>query len=312
MKNSIIVITATIALFASCKKAQDQTADAQTGTPVLANVSLAAGQQLARMQQDLNGTGSTKLKMLGYEKVGTIADEAAEAALLASMFGAQAKTVVGALNYPDQIKVVAEKEVARDVAQQEAFDKMKKHIADRAGVGTDILEVKWLVNGTAVEKTIALADANGIIWDNFMSNLPKFSVEEGQATSTYDAAARTQVFTAAPVSVRATVLGIQVAKATYNLQAVWDYNVKQYTSKIYSTPTEIGFGGNAAGRGNSFWPTTTKKTVQGYYAIAASTANVSFVFSGGSGGNTQWRVSFSGGSGQKSEGVKLINTPVNP
>jgi hypothetical protein len=313
MKNSWIILSAATLLFASCKKTQDTITDGSSVNPVLANVSVITGQQMAKAQSDVNATNSSKIKMLGYSKVGVINSDNEKTALLSSIFSTNAKTIVGSLNNPEQIKVVADKDVVRNDEQQQTRQNIISTVTAKTTIGTDVLQVKWLVNGTTVETTTALANANGIIWDNFIYNLPTFTVVEGQSNSTYDAAARTQVFTAAPVSVIASFLGLQVAKVTYNLQAVWDYTPKQYTSKIYSVVKDIGFGGSGDGRGNAFWPyTTTKKTVQGYYAIAASTANVSFSFSGGGGGNTAWSVSFVGGSGSSSTGFKLINTPVNP
>jgi hypothetical protein len=308
MRNIKMVLPIAVLFAVGCKKSQDVTPAQDLNTTI---GSAKSTEQLATAKRDINKVASSKVMLVSYSRVGVINNAGEKQALLDRMFAPDAKTVVGALNFPNQITVLADKDVVRNAEQQQMQRSIIASLSDAIQTGDEVLELKWLVNGKETVTTTAISNTEkGIVWDNFLYNLPTFTVTEGQgATEAYNPAARTQVFNAAPVRVSTFVLGGEAAFAQYDLQAVWDYNVRQYVSKIHSISRGNWFGFSAAGRGSDYWPNSTKRTVEGKYGLATATANVSITISGGS-GTSNFSVSFSGGSGNQRTGTKLINTPV--
>jgi hypothetical protein len=305
IKNLFIASSAAaLALFATSCKKNGVEGNAVPKQTVIEN-------QLQKVSSHLNQVMEGALQLTGFKAIGDIKDDAQKNTLLTTIFDEHAPAVSGIANQPASITFGSARTFHNNPASLEMVRNIKEHVTATVKPGDLLYDLTWRTKNNQEYHTTMIGNEKGIVWDNFLFNLPEVHAEstvneppvgnpDGRAT---------QVFTAAQLRISQKVLGGEVAWASYDLQAVWDYTLKKYTSHIPSARWGFNFLGNSFAKGNSYYGSSTQRTVKGRYGLAVATSNVSISITGGS-TTTNFSVSFSGGAGQQAVGEKLINTPV--
>ncbi len=182
MKNIKLILPIAVLFAVGCQKTKDVTTRGQDFNTTIASAK--ATEQLALAKKNINKAASSKVMLVSYRPVGVVGNTVEKQALLDRIFAPDTKTVVGLLNYPDQIRIIANKDIEHNPKQQQLRSNLITSLYDSIQTGDEILELKWLVNGKETLTTAAISSMEkGIIWDNFLYNLYTITVTEEQGVT---------------------------------------------------------------------------------------------------------------------------------